>query len=235
MWSVQRLQTARGLWCVIYLSGAWSAWADAQSAGYQIGPIITPDIGGAEKYLTHGTARPWAADNACFARGNQFDLAAYLAWLESLPVSRKQECLFATAPDVVGDWRATWERSRDVLPLLRELGFKAALVLQDGAESDSDIQWDACDVVFIGGSTGWKESAHVERLCKEAKRRGKWVHMGRVNSFRRVRIAADFGCDSVDGTFLKFGPSTNLPKLLRWLDGVRVAPSLFEWANGVVA
>ena len=37
--------------------------------------------------------------------------------------------------------------------------------------------------------------------------RGKWVHMGRVNSTRRIRYAASIGCDSVDGT-----------KWVRWRD-----------------
>ena len=38
--------------------------------------------------------------------------------------------------------------------------------------------------------------------CREARRRGKWVHMGRVNGLRRLRIALDFGVDTVDGTSL---------------------------------
>jgi len=41
--------------------------------------------------------------------------------------------------------------------------------------------------------------------------------------------AASIGCDSVDGTFLAFGPDKNLPQLLRWL---RLAdePTLFGGA-----
>jgi hypothetical protein len=41
--------------------------------------------------------------------------------------------------------------------------------------------------------------------------------MGRVNSRRRLRIAAQMGCHSADGTFLAFGPDRNLPHLLGWL------------------
>jgi len=54
-------------------------------------------------------------------------------------------------------------------------------------------------------------------LIAEAKRRGKWAHMGRVNGRSRLLAAVGAGCDSVDGTYLAFGPDTNLPKLLRWL------------------
>ncbi|WP_405928098.1 hypothetical protein OG554_05250 [Streptomyces griseus] len=39
-------------------------------------------------------------------------------------------------------------------------------------------------------------------------------------------IAEWFGCDSVDGTFLAYGPDKNLPKLLSWLDELDGRPSL---------
>lgn len=58
-----------------------------------------------------------------------------------------------------------------------------------------------------------------------AKRIGKWVHMGRVNSGKRYRYAEAIGCDSVDGSYLRFGPDTNLPKLLSWVRSSQ--PSLF--------
>ena len=41
--------------------------------------------------------------------------------------------------------------------------------------------------------------------------------MGRVNSERRYRYAADIGCDSADGTYLTFGPDQNLPRLMAWI------------------
>lgn len=65
-------------------------------------------------------------------------------------------------------------------------------------------------------------------MALEAKRRGKHVHMGRVNSLRRLRFARDIGCDSVDGTFLGFGPDVNIVRLQRWLDDIERQPSL--WA-----
>ncbi|MFI1185809.1 hypothetical protein [Streptomyces californicus] len=50
--------------------------------------------------------------------------------------------------------------------------------------------------------------------------------MGRVNSRVRMGIAEWFGCDSVDGTYLAYGPDRNLPKLLKWLDELDDQPSL---------
>jgi hypothetical protein len=40
--------------------------------------------------------------------------------------------------------------------------------------------------------------------------------MGRVNSWRRWQVADTFGCDSVDGTYLVYGPDQLLPHVLGW-------------------
>jgi hypothetical protein len=41
--------------------------------------------------------------------------------------------------------------------------------------------------------------------------------MGRVNSRRRLRLAAEWHVDSVDGTYLAFGPTVNSARLTSWL------------------
>lgn len=157
----------------------------------------------------------WCADNGCFGKGYPGD-EKWLAWLAK-NAHDAERCLFATAPDVVGDAVATLARSAPFLPKIREMGYPAALVAQDGLE-DLEVPWDTFDALFIGGSTEWKLSEAVADLVGEAKRRGKYVHMGRVNSGKRFRYAESIGCDSVDGTFLTFGPNTNLPRLMKWLD-----------------
>jgi len=175
-----------------------------------IGVMLTPRVG---RTVTAAKAWPvWAADNACFTSSTTFDLPKYLAWLDRM--REVTGCLFATAPDVVGDADATWERSRDVLPMIRERGYRAALVAQNGIRS---VDWSAIDSIFIGGDTAFKYSSVADALCREAKRLGKWAHMGRVNSLPRWRLCARVGYDSCDGTFIRFGPSTNLPKVLRWM------------------
>ena len=45
-----------------------------------------------------------------------------------------------------------------------------------------------------------KLGPEVEQLVAEARTRNVWVHMGRVNSLRRLAYAASIGCDSIDGT-----------------------------------
>lgn len=164
--------------------------------------------------------RVWAADNGCFTQGANFDAERWMAWLRSF-ADLAPSCAFATAPDVVSDAEATWARSAPFIPQIRALGFKAALVAQDGIE-DLGVPWGKFDALFLGGSTAWKLSPAARAVTREAKNRGLWVHMGRVNSYRRLAIAEDFGCDSVDGNYLGFGPDANLPRLLRWLERLNV-------------
>jgi hypothetical protein len=213
----------------MYLSGADNASLRTVADTARVGIITTPDIGYTPESV--GIYQWWAADNACFAHAGAFDLDKYLAWLERFD-GIKSRCKFATAPDVVADWLATLARSLPVLPILRAKGWPAALVLQDGATPES-IPWAEIDAVFVGGSTQWKTSHAAELCCKEARRRGKWVHMGRVNSLRRLEAARQMGCQSADGTFLAFGPRTNLPKLLGWLRSIEAQPCL--WSAGGVA
>lgn len=183
-----------------------------------LGQIVTPAAG---NRIVEGV--PWVADNAVFADKYPGD-AAYLAWLAALP--HKVNCRFAVAPDVVGDAAGTLTRSRPMLSRIRALGMPVAYAAQDGATVET-LPWDEFDVLFIGGSTGWKLGPAARTLIVEAKRRCLWVHMGRVNSHRRLQRAADSGCDSADGTYLAFGPDTNLPRLLAWLSAVN-HPALWE-------
>ncbi len=143
--------------------------------------------------------RLWAADNGCFAAGEGFRLQFLENMLESYD-DQIATCLFAVAPDVMTDPVATLKRSLPVLPRLRAFGYKAALVAQDGQEN-LPLPWDEFDCLFVGGTTKWKLSQGAYDLVTEAKVQGKWTHMGRVNSERRLRLADEWGCDSVDGTF----------------------------------
>lgn len=197
---------------MIYLSGATRAEVVQSGIGF----IATPANG---QVTQLGCYPAWAADNGCFAQADRFDLSRYLAWLDKLR-PHQARCLFATAPDVVGDAQATWRRAAPALPLLREMGYRAALVAQDGLETMA-VEWDALDCLFIGGSTAWKLSLAAATLVRQARERDKWVHMGRVNSRRRMLYAHAIGCQSCDGTYIKFGPDKNLPRLSRWVREVR--------------
>lgn len=181
-----------------------------------LGLLIQP---GNSTHLDIDRYESFGADNGCFAeaQGKPWDEIRWLNWLVYEVAPRADRCLFAVAPDVVGNAAATIERSARYLEVIRKLGLPAAFVAQDGLEL-LDIPWDSFDVLFIGGSTEWKLSEAAKKIAAEARRRGLWVHMGRVNSWKRLAIAADFLCDSADGTFLGFGPTANWIRLEGWLD-----------------
>lgn len=186
-----------------------------------LGAILTPKQG---NKIPDGIA--WCADNGVYGKGFPGE-DAWFAWLAALPYD-KTLCEFAVAPDVVGDSAATLARSLPWLPRIRALGLPAAFVAQNGLTVDT-CPWDAFDVLFIGGDTAWKLGREARALTAAAKVRGKRVHMGRVNSHRRIVTAALTDCDTADGTYLAFGPDVNLPKVEAWLDDLNHA-SLFGGA-----
>lgn len=191
---------------MLYLANASSpAVREAMRRG-TLGQMVTPNEG--RRPLQHV---PYGGDNGCFSTRYVGD-RRWLAWLDSLP---RTGCLFATAPDQVADAEATLVRSIPWLPVIASLGFPPALVAQDGLEH-LDIPWNSFSVLFLGGTTTWKLGHAAAHLVREAHRRGKTVHMGRVNSARRWHYARALGCSSVDGTFLVYAPDTNLRRLMRW-------------------
>ena len=145
---------------------------------------------------------PWAADNDAFNGG--WDHCAerrFLRMVETL--SGLPGCLFVVCPDVVGEAGLTSMLFDEYAPLLHRHGLPPAYVLQEpGVEYEhSWIPWGAMRALFIGGATTeFKLGPQVEAIVTEARHRGIWVHMGRVNSLRRLAYAASIGCDSIDGT-----------------------------------
>ena len=195
---------------VRYLSGVRHPELDAYAvSGGEYG--VRPPLGVLVQPLTAAYLRDahryydyCGIDNGCFTEAGRarFTLRGYERLVRTALDRYGPDLLFATAPDVPLDWAATLRASLPTLGTIRRWGCPAALVWQDGA-TVANVPWDAFDVAFIGGSTGWKLGPVAARLTAEARRRGKLVHMGRVNSTRRMLVARRFGCDTADGTFLK--------------------------------
>lgn len=164
----------------------------------------------------------WAADNGRYNSPDKYTDEGYLGWLDSII---RDGCLFATAPDVVGDAAGTLLMSAPLYAPIRRLGYPVALVAQDGLERLMEfVPWDDIDCIFIGGTTEWKMGPGARTVASEAKRRGKWLHMGRVNSLTRMQYAESIGCDSADGTVLKHDKSRPVQS---WERSVRQNPSLW--------
>lgn len=154
----------------------------------------------------------WAADNDAFS--DTFTDSAYLNMLEKYQYDRRG-CLWVAVPDVVADADATLDLFHEWLPTIRDYGYPVALVGQDGM-TPNVVPWLEIDALFIGGTTHWKLGPEARALVVAAKTQGKLVHMGRVNSRRRIKYAKAIGCDSVDGTATVRFTDTHLPNYLEW-------------------
>lgn len=177
---------------LLLISGATKALSTCQSRdniGVLIGPRKTNSI---DNVLATGL--PWAADNDCF---NTYNPDLYITLMQR--IKGKQRLLFITAPDVVANAEETLRRFYLWESVLQGYCLPIAYVGQDGI-TNYLIPWHSFDAFFIGGTTEWKLSTEAADLVKYAKSLGKWVHMGRVNSQRRLKYAMSIGCDSVDGT-----------------------------------
>ena len=158
-----------------------------------VGRLLTPRHA-SHSSETHRLGIEWACDNDAFSG---FHEPRYLNMLTA--IAGAQGCRFVTAPDIVEDAEATLDLFSGWHRTIREHGQPVALVGQDGLENLT-IPWSDLAALFLGGSTEWKLSQAAADLVVEARSRGKWVHMGRVNSIRRLSYARQIGCHSADGS-----------------------------------
>lgn len=196
---------------IILVSGATSTVAKYPD----VGVLIVPD---ARNAISHIDGRAWAMDNGAFSG---LDVPAFLRMLRKY--TGQNGCLFVTAPDVVGDAGKTMEQFLDWEPFLHAQGWPLAFVGQDGL-SLADVPWDSCEAVFLGGTTDWKLNRTARDLAAYGKARGKWVHMGRVNSARRLKYAIRIGCDSIDGTSFSRWSRRYIPRGLTTIDRFDAGP-----------
>jgi len=195
---------------LLLVSGATTAIEKFKSK--HLGQLLTPQTGNKiDRIVKNGLM--WACDNGCFAG---FDEVAFVKMVKN--VQGKPNLLFIAMPDVVGNTEETLKSFKIWYPVFeRYYNAPIAYVLQDGV-NQNEIPWDSINAVFIGGSTEWKLSKEAANIVHVAKEKGKWVHMGRVNSFKRVRYAYTIGCDSFDGTQFSMFPDTYIPQALDWLE-----------------
>lgn len=147
-----------------------------------------------------------------------------IALINFLPF--RDNCLGCIIPDFLyyspirGDWQKTLERFYLYHKAVKRLGFKIAFATQDGQPINL-VPWPHIDVLFIGGSNDHKRGLEAETLALEAKRLGKWVHVGRVSSVGSMRKFWGWA-DSYDGTTFKFAPDDKeedlIPKMNKYFN-----------------
>jgi hypothetical protein len=189
--------------------------------GGRLGMIVTP-----AQYNPIPDGVVWCGDNGRFGKGWPGD-DGFVRFLERF-ADRAGDCKFVVAPDVPFDHKATLELSVPWLARIRVHGYPAALAVQDGAQA-ADLPWGAFDVLFIGGTDEFKVSPAVVAMVAEARLRGMWVHMGRVNTYRGVKWSTQLGCHSGDGQFFRYAPDKNLVRMLRYLRRAEGLAGIQAW------
>lgn len=158
------------------------------------------------------------------------DNGAWTAFQQGCPLD---EDLFMRAVDLMGE-NADWivlpdivaggHRSLDYTLLwlnrLRGIPVRLLIAVQDGMlPEDVRELLDPGVGIFVGGTTAWKERT-AGAWGVLARRRNCYLHVGRVNSIRRIAICGAAGANSWDGSsasrFAKTVPK--LDKANRQLD-----------------
>ena len=197
---------------VLFVSGATATVRRFST----VGELIVPNAGNDPDSLQ---LRPgmWAMDNGCFVG---LDTNAFMGMLHRF--HGRPGCRFVTAPDRVGDAYYTVQQWPFWSAVIRGVGFVPALVAQDGLLADA-VPWPTVGALFIGGTTEWKLGPQARDLIAEAKRRGLWVHVGRVNTQTRIEQMYALGVDSIDGSGWSRWPDTRIPKAVQWIDDAAIA------------
>ena len=133
---------------------------------------------------------PYGLDNGCFSK---FE---HSTWLRLVQEAQLDKPVFVTLPDVVGSAQRTIELFKHFR--FSTCGLPRCLVLQDGI-GNVEIEWHQLDAVFIGGSDDFKISQEAFQAARCAKIMNKWVHVGRVNTAKRVKNWLGIA-DSIDGS-----------------------------------
>lgn len=166
-----------------------------------------------ETFRKHGWRVLLTPDNPLRRDGLSFgiDNGAWKAHCQSLPFDEKafsrlvekQGPLadFVILPDIVAGALRSLEFSVSWLPRLR--GLRSLLLpLQNGMEPEHVTpvlrEWPTVGL-FLGGDTEWKLATMYQWGTLACATR-RYYHVGRVNTARRIRLAAEAGADSFDGT-----------------------------------
>jgi hypothetical protein len=213
----------------IFINGSRTAVAEFRDR-LPLGCLLNP-FGGMGIAEAVASGLPWALDNGGYGSSRSMAEAQQRVarlfpfepfWrrvqtIEALPRRDRANLKFIVPPDVPGKGGMTLTSFMAFALYLKDRHIPVALVGQDKMETypwyPLALSYAAC--FFIGGSTEWKLGPAAADLAREAKRLGLWVHMGRVNSVKRLEWAWSIGCDSVDGTGLTRFSRSALPDLRR--------------------
>ena len=195
-----------------------------RGAGWHLltGPHIMRGHGWRTPRWTDKTMAPHGLDNGAwtaYQKGEPFDAPAFERALDVAG----EHADWIVVPDIVAGGRESLEFSLSWLDRMRQFKLNL-LAVQDGMELN-DIRPHLSDRVgiFVGGTTEWK----LDTMCKWgelARDVGCYLHIGRVNTCKRIRLCKKAGADSFDGT-----SATKFISTLPMLDNARRQTTIWEW------
>jgi hypothetical protein len=152
----------------------------------------------------------WACDNGAWgahSNGTPWDAGAFQAVLDRWGAGAD----WTVAPDIVAGGRASLRLTERWLPLMASCRL-VLVAVQDGIEAADVVPLLGSKVgIFVGGSTDWKWRT-MPMWATLAREAGCYLHVGRVNSARRIGWCASHHVHSVDGTSATKW-SANAPRL----------------------
>ena len=142
---------------------------------------------------------PYALDNGAwtaFQKKEPFNVPAF----EKALVKLGADADFTVVPDIVAGGGASLDFSLSWLRRVQDASPNVLIPVQDGMVI-SDVEHLLGDQVgiFIGGGDVFKLTT-MDAWCELGRRRGCWVHVGRVNSAKRIKQCAMAGATSFDGS-----------------------------------
>ncbi len=145
-----------------------------------------------------------------FAQGRPFDERLFGIALTKMG----QGADWTVIPDIVAGGIPSLEFSLSWMRRVLDATERGLIAVQDGMSIEDVRGFLGSRVgIFVGGSTEWKERT-LESWAQLGRSLGCWVHVGRVNSQRRINLCAHVGATSFDGTSAsRFAKS--LPRLDR--------------------
>lgn len=186
-----------------------------REAGWRI--LLTPENPTPRPGLAYGCDNgAWGAYNS----GKPFNEQAFMDLIKRVGHGAD----FVIAPDIVAGGTKSLIFSESFMPFLRK--FRLVLLpVQDGMVADDVgaflISYPNTGL-FLGGSTEYKlRTMYAWGMVAHAM--GRYYHVGRVNSARRIRLAEEAGAHSFDGT-----SATRYSCTLPLLQAARQQPSLLN-------
>jgi hypothetical protein len=167
------------------------------------------------------TGMKYALDNgawSAFQQGREFDQKRFAEHVERHGGAAD----FIVIPDVVAEASKSWELSLRWIPRLKY--FRLLLfAVQDGMNYDEVGELLLAHPgmgIFLGGSTAWKLK-EMYSWGVVAHALGRHYHVARVNTAKRIRLAAESGAHSFDGSSV-----SRYAETLPLLEDARRQPSL---------